>query len=100
MPVVGLLLLSIHLEQANSLKDKRNVLRSLKARLRSRFNVSVAEVGDQSLWNRSEVAVVAVSASRSYVEGLLKQVEEAALAQLGDQLEAVTVSWLEDWAED
>ena len=57
MPI-GLLTLEIHIPDAQSLKDKRQVLRSLKDRLRAHFNVAVAELEHQELWQRSRVGVV------------------------------------------
>ena len=56
--VVGLLTLEIHLPDAHSLKDKRQVVRKLKERLRARFNVAVAELDHQDLWQRATVGVV------------------------------------------
>lgn len=68
----------IHLEfyfpDAQSLKDKRMSLRRLKDRLHARFNVSVAEVGYQDLWQRAVVAVASVSGDRPYLEGLSQQI--------------------------
>ena len=63
---------------AQSLKDKRQVVRSLKDRLRASFNVSVAELEASSLWNRATIGGVAVSDSRDYLDGLMKNVERAA----------------------
>lgn len=55
------------------------MLRSLKDRLRGSFNVAVAEVEVSDLWQRATLAVVGVSDSRDYLEGLMKQVENAAV---------------------
>jgi uncharacterized protein len=54
------------------------VVRSLKDRLRTNFNVSVAELDGAELWNRATVGVVSISHSRDYLDGLMKQVENAA----------------------
>ncbi|MCD6574314.1 DUF503 domain-containing protein, partial [Candidatus Aerophobetes bacterium] len=51
--VVGTLELQIRLLYSNSLKDKRRIVKSLIARIRNNFNVSIAEVGDYSLWKRA-----------------------------------------------
>ena len=76
--VTGLLTLQIHLPFARSLKDKRQVLRSLKDRLRSHLNVAVAEVDHQDLWQRSTIAVVSVSADQARLRKVLENaVEEA-----------------------
>jgi uncharacterized protein len=71
---VGLLTLELHLPASVSLKDKRKVLQSLQNRLRSRFNVAVAEVGHQELWQRASVAVVSVAAHRQLLDQLFDSV--------------------------
>ncbi|RME45833.1 MAG: DUF503 domain-containing protein [Caldilineae bacterium] len=69
--VIGLLTLELHLPAAHSLKDKRQVLKSLQARLRNQFNVSVAEVDGQDNRQRAVIAVVCVATDVSYAHGLL-----------------------------
>jgi uncharacterized protein YlxP (DUF503 family) len=69
---VGLCILEIHLPASHSLKDKRRVLRGLKDRLRSRFNVSLAEIDHQDLWQRAGLACAAIGSDRSVVEGELR----------------------------
>ncbi len=61
--MVATLTLEIRIEAAQSLKDKRQVLRSLKDRLRASFNVSVAELDPSNLWNLATIGVVAISHS-------------------------------------
>ena len=56
--MIAFLTLELHIEAAQSLKDKRQVVRSLKDRLRASFNVSVAELEASGLWNRATVGVV------------------------------------------
>jgi uncharacterized protein YlxP (DUF503 family) len=77
---VGLLTLELHIAGARSLKDKRMVLRSVKDRLK-RFNVAVAEVDHQDLWQRATLAVVTVSDSTESVD--------RALAAVADEVERV-----------
>jgi hypothetical protein len=76
--MVAILTLELHIEAAHSLKDRRQVVRSLKDRLRTSFNVSVAELDGAELWNRATIGVVSVSNSRDYLDGLMKKVESAA----------------------
>jgi uncharacterized protein len=76
--MIAFLTLELHIEAAQSLKDKRQVVRSLKDRLCSRFNVSVAELNATSLWNRATIGVVSISDSHDYLDGLMKNVERAA----------------------
>jgi len=76
--MIASLTLELRIEAAHSLKDKRQVTRSLKDRLRASFNVSVAELDPSSLWNQATIGVVAISHSRDYLQGLMKNVERAA----------------------
>jgi len=71
--VIALLTLDIHIPEAHSLKDKRMVVRRLKDRLRSNFNVSVSEVEHQELWQRSQISVVTVGSDDSSVRQTLEQ---------------------------
>jgi len=76
---IATLTLELRIEGAHSLKDKRQVLRSLKDKLRGSFNVSVAELEQSDLWQRATVGVVSISSSRDYLSGLMQQVERAAM---------------------
>jgi uncharacterized protein YlxP (DUF503 family) len=76
--MIAFLTLELHIEAAQSLKDKRQVLRSLKDRLRASFNVSVAEIEASPVWNRATVGVAAISDSRDYLDGLMKNIERQA----------------------
>ncbi len=73
MPV-GLLTLELHIADAQSLKDKRQVLRSLKDRLRAHFNVAVAELDFEDTWQRSVVGVVTLSNEEHHVKEALQKV--------------------------
>src|SRR5215510_10606384 len=67
MVVIALLTLDIHIPHAQSLKEKRMVVRSLKDRLRAKFNVSVSEVDHQDLWQRSQLSVVTVGSDEGFL---------------------------------
>jgi len=77
MPVATLTL-ELAIEHAQSLKDRRQVVRSLKEKLRHGFNISVAELDDALLWNRATLGIAAISNSPSYLAGQLREVEAAA----------------------
>jgi uncharacterized protein YlxP (DUF503 family) len=94
MASVGVLTLELRLENSHSLKDKRHVVRSLKDRLRSKFNVAVAEIDYQDLWQRAALAAVTVSPDRDFAERLLRSVEEEAASLLGPELAESTLEWL------
>jgi uncharacterized protein YlxP (DUF503 family) len=93
--MIAFLTLEIRIEAAQSLKDKRQVTRSLKDRLRASFNVSVAELEPSSLWNQATIGVVAVSHSRDYVDGLMKNVERAATRITNNLGAEITDSFVE-----
>jgi uncharacterized protein YlxP (DUF503 family) len=85
MPI-GLLTLEIHIPDARSLKDKRQVLRSLKDRLRGRFNVAVAELDHQDTWQRSQVGIVSLSNDAAHLQESLQAVFDEAEQVLGRDL--------------
>jgi uncharacterized protein len=94
MAAVGVLTLELRLENSHSLKDKRHVVQSLKDRLRAKFNVAVAEIDHQDLWQRAAVAAVTVSSDHVHAEKVLRSVEEEAAAMLGGELVDTSVEWL------
>lgn len=83
MPVATLSI-ELRIEHAQSLKDRRQVVRSMKDRLRERFNISIAEMDDATLWNRATLGAAAISSSRDYLRGLMQQVEAAAARMAND----------------
>jgi uncharacterized protein YlxP (DUF503 family) len=92
--VVGLLTLEIHLPYARSLKDKRQVLRRLKERLRGRFNVAVAELDHQDTWQRAQIGVVALNNDGLYVTQQLEAACGEAEGLLGDSLADSHIEYL------
>ena len=94
MASIGVLTLDIHVEYSHSLKDKRQVVKSLKDRLRDRFNIAVAEIDGLDSWQHSVVAAVTVSNDRVHAEKVLQAVEEHAASVLGGSLSGTSVEWL------
>jgi len=94
MATVGVLTLELRIEDAHSLKDKRHVVKGLKDRLRARFNVAVAEIDFEDVWQRALVAAVTVSSSRERAEQVLQAVEEDAAGVLDGSLVSTAVEWL------
>ena len=94
-PMIAFLTLELRIEAAHSLKDKRQVTRSLKDRLRSSFNVAVAELDPSLLWNQATIGVVSVSHSRDYLDGLMKNVERQAARIANNAGAEVTDSFVE-----
>ena len=93
--MIAFLTLELSIEAAHSLKERRQVVRSLKDRLRTSFNVSVAELDAAELWNRATVGVVSLSSSRDYLDGLMKNVERQAMRIANNCGAEVTDSYLE-----
>ncbi|MCR4406460.1 MAG: DUF503 domain-containing protein [Anaerolineae bacterium] len=74
--IIGLCTIELHLPGNGSLKDKRRVLKSIIARVHREFNVSIAEVDHQDVWQSAVLGVVCVSNGNNYVHGLLTKVVE------------------------
>jgi len=94
MASIGVLTLELRLEDSHSLKDKRHVIKSLQDRLRNKFNVAVAEIDYQDLWQRAAIAAVTVSSDHVHAEKVLRSVEEEAAGLLGPALVGASVEWL------
>ncbi len=75
---VGVLRLGLHIPHARSLKDKRRVVLKFRDRVRSRFDVSIAEVAAQDLHQRAVFGVAVVSGEASVCDSVLEQVAHAA----------------------
>jgi uncharacterized protein len=71
---IGVCTIEMHIPESGSLKTKRHSLKSLKDRIRSKFNVSVAEVDHNDLWQKASLAVAAVSNDKSYLNQTLDHV--------------------------
>ena len=76
MPLATLTI-ELAIEHAQSLKDRRQAVRSLKDKLRHGFNISVAELDEALVWNRATLGIAAISSSAAYLSGQLREVEEA-----------------------
>jgi uncharacterized protein len=72
--VLGTLTVTLQVPTSTSLKEKRMVIRSLTARLRQTFNVAVAEVGDQDLWQSAVIGIVCVSADSRHADEMCQKV--------------------------
>lgn len=78
MPIARLTI-ELEIPHAQSLKDRRQVVRSLKDKLRHSFNLSIAELDDGIVWNRATLGVASISSSTSYLTGQIKLIDAAAL---------------------
>ncbi|HXV78093.1 MAG TPA: DUF503 domain-containing protein [Candidatus Polarisedimenticolaceae bacterium] len=79
---IGIYTFELHLPQARSLKDKRQVVKRLKDRLRSRFNVAVAELPEHAdRWQRTGLAVVSIAGNRDTLSALFETIQREAAQQ-------------------
>ena len=74
--MIGLLEIDLFSEECHSLKEKRRLLSSLKERLKNKFNIAVAESDYQDLWQKAQLSVVSLAASRAILENTFQQVED------------------------
>ena len=85
---VGCCSIKFFLHGNHSLKGKRRIVRVLKDRLKNKFNISVAEIGDQDVWQSLHMGIVAVNADPKYLEGQVSKVvnaiEKMHLAEITD----------------
>ena len=101
--VVGVLRITLYIHGASSLKDKRQVLRKVIDRVRARYNVAIAEVGEQDIWQTAVVGVCAVANDHSFVNEVLDKVVRDA-GQIAEivkrEMEIETYSEMKhDWAQ-
>jgi uncharacterized protein YlxP (DUF503 family) len=97
MPVAHLTL-EIRIEHAQSLKDRRQVVRSMKDQLRQSFNISIAEMDEAVTWQSATLGIVAISHSRSYLHGLIEEVERAS-RRMANELGAELTDTFLDYVE-
>ena len=97
MPVAAMYV-ELRIENAHSLKDRRQVVRSLKEKLGHAFNISVAEMDETPTWQSATLGIVAISHSRSYLHGLIEEVERAA-RRMANELGAELADSFWDYVE-
>jgi uncharacterized protein len=94
MPIAALTL-ELRIEHAQSLKDRRQVVRSLKEKLAHGFNISIAELDEAVTWRSATLGVAAISSSRDYLTGQMQQVEDAATRIANDLGVIIADCWWE-----
>ena len=70
----GICRIKLHISQSQSLKDKRRIVKSINSRLRSQYNISIAEVDDQDLWQLVTLGIACVSNNNQHVDETLSKV--------------------------
>jgi len=76
MPIARLTI-ELEIPHAQSLKDRRQVVRSIKDKLRHSFNVSIAELDEGTVWNRATLGIAAISSSTTYLTGQIQLIDDA-----------------------
>lgn len=71
---VGVYTIKIFLPVSRSLKDKRRVVKSIKDRMRSRYNIAIAEVDGHDLWQSSTIAIVSVSNEDAVIDETFRKI--------------------------
>ena len=94
MPIANMTI-DLRIPHAQSLKDRRQVVRSLKEKLAHGFNISIAEMDEAVTWQSAAIGIVAISASRDYLTGQMKQVENAVTRICNDLGAEITDAWWE-----
>jgi hypothetical protein len=74
---IGCCSIRFYIHGNRSLKEKRRITKSIKDRVKNKFNVSVAEIGDQEIWQNLHLGLVAVGSDQQYLDGLMNQVVDA-----------------------
>jgi uncharacterized protein len=92
MPIASMTI-ELRIDHAHSLKDRRQVVRSLKEKLAHGFNISIAELDEAITWQSATIGIASVSASRDYLAGQMQQVENAASRIVEDLGARVTDIW-------
>lgn len=98
MPVAKLIL-EIEIPHAQSLKDRRQVVRSMKDKLRQSFNLSVAELDEGLVWNRATLGIATISPSAAYLTGQNQEIDRAAHRIATHCSAEITDSYVEILAE-
>jgi uncharacterized protein len=74
--IIGMLTIDLFNEQFHSLKEKRQLLASLKKRLKNKFNIAVVESAYQDLWQKAQLAVVSLAAGQAMIDRTFKEIED------------------------
>ncbi len=95
--IIGACEITLHLPECHSLKDKRQVIKSVMARVRNQFEVAIAEVADQDLWQIAKLGASCVSNSKQHANEILERVqhyiEETRPDVIISNVEIELISW-------
>lgn len=72
--LIGICKINLYFSNSHSLKDKRNILKSIKTRIRNHYNVSVAEIDNHDLWKNAILGIVCVGNDKKYLNKMLNEI--------------------------
>lgn len=84
----------MHFPSAGSLKAKRQLLKSLKDRVRNKFNVSVAEIDGQDLWQRGTLGIAIIATDKAFANSVLSKVSDLVNTQPEIVITDIRMEWL------
>jgi len=95
--VVGVRIIEVFIANSRSLKEKRGILRRIIHRTKSRFNISIAEIGDQNSWKRGRIGFAVVGNDRNFVNSMINKIlrfiEDLQLVEvIRSKMEIITIS--------
>lgn len=91
--VVGILELTLYYESSHSLKDKRRLSRSVKEKLRNKFNISIIEHNYQDLWQKLGLAITQVASEKKILENSFNRIEEFIITNYSVQIIEISKSY-------
>jgi len=97
MMVIGTGIIEIFIGGSRSLKEKRGILRRIIHRTKNKFNISIAEIGDQDSWKKGEIGFSVVGNDKSFVNSMMDTIisfiEDLRLAEVvSSKMEITTIS--------
>jgi len=72
--LIGICKINLYLPNSHSLKDKRNILKSIKLRIRNRYNVSVSEIDNFDLWKNTTLGIACIGNDKKYLNKVLNEI--------------------------
>jgi len=72
--LLGICTINLYFPDSHSLKDKRNIIKSLKSRIRNNFNVSVSEINNHDLWKNTTLGIACIGNEKRYLDNVLNEV--------------------------
>jgi uncharacterized protein YlxP (DUF503 family) len=91
--MIGMLVIDLFNEQFHSLKEKRQLLASLKKRLKNKFNIAITESGDQELWQKAQISIVSLAAGRNILDSTFKEIEDFIFLNYAVQITQMKVQY-------